>query len=255
MQREEFLQQLQLDYIHQHPELGALPLWTSLQAPEYFVLVTLNHGSFAAERLIPALQHLGYKRLSRHAMADRGLLVTQLAPADDGTWLVLAELQLGSLLRKTREALKILIEQTHPWDGQGQNLLCRGRPWPMPDWETFRQLEKMHPLAAWLAVMGPRLHHVGFDCDRLNSDLPTLDGLLNAAGIVASEDRYHGVLPVSTLLEYRFYPGCSRRLAFAGGDEHRLSLGGIALVQKCLSGSTTRSAQLLLPQHTRCVIG
>ena len=42
--------------------------------------------------------------------------------------------------------------------------------------------------------------------------------------------------------------------SFALGDEHRIATGGIALVQKSLSGTRERAAQLLLPHHTRCEI-
>ncbi|MFC3285367.1 DUF1338 domain-containing protein [Litchfieldella rifensis] len=254
MQRQEFLQQLWLDYIHQHPELGALRLWPLDSTPEYLALLTLNYGPFAADALVPTLQHFGYRPVDRYAMADRGLLVSLLAAPDDGAWLVLGELQLGTLTRQPRHYLETLIGQTPLEERRGQNLLARGRPWPMPDWNGFEQLRKAHPLAAWLSVMGPRLHHAGFDCERLGSDLLSLDRQMQQAGLIGNADRHHGVFPVSPLLNYRFYPTCSQRLPFAGGDEHRISLGGLALVQKCLPSNQERAAELLLPQHTRCEI-
>ena len=254
MQRQEFLQQLWLDYIHLHPEIGGLRLWPVGSEPEFLALLTLNHGPFAAAKLLPTLTQFGYRATERHAMADRGLLVSLYAPPDDGPWLVLGELQLGTLTREPREILQALVAQALQEDTRGQNLLARGRPWPMPDWDTFCLLQRAHPLAAWLAVMGPRLHHAGFDCERLGSDINTLDAELEQAGMDSSSDRHHGVFPVSALLNYRFYPTCSQRLAFAGGDEHRITLGGLALIQPCLPGKHDRSAQLLLPQHTRCEI-
>lgn len=254
MQREEFLQQLWLDYIHLHPELGALQLWSTGAPAEYLVLLTLNHGPFSAEALQPSLYHFGYRRVERYAMADRGLLVTLLAPPDDNAWLVLAEFQPGTLTREPRQRLEALVEQALPQDRRGQNLLCRGRPWPMPDWATYQRLKQAHPLAAWLAVMGPRLHHAGFDCERLGVDLNSLDRDMQQAGLTGSADRHHGVFPISPLLSYRFYPTCSRRLPFAEGDEHRIAMGGIALVQKCLPGNHERAVELLLPHHTRCEI-
>lgn len=254
MQRQEFLQQLWLDYIHRHPELGALRLWPLDSTPEYLALLTLNRGCFGADRLVHDLQRFGYRRVERYAMADRGLLASLLAPPDDGAWLVLGELQLGTLTRVPRERLEALIDQAHPQDCRGQDLFCRGRPWPMPDWGSFQLLERAHPLAAWLAVMGPRLHHVGFDCARLGSDLASLDRRLQQAGFDGDGDRHHGALPISTLLDYRYYPTCPQRLPFAGGDEHRVSLGGLALVQKSLPGNPERAAELLLPRHTRCQI-
>lgn len=254
MQRDEFLQQLWLDYIHLHPELGGLPLWTKDSSAEYLVLLTLNHGHFSAETLLPTLHHFGYRRVDSYAMADRGLLVTLLSPPDDGAWLVLAEFQPGTLTRVPRQRLEALIEQAHPQDCRGQNLLCRGRPWPMPDWATYQHLKQAHPLAAWLAVLGPRLHHAGFDCDRLGTDLNTLDRDMQLAGLIGSADRQHGIFPVSPLLSYRFYPTCSRRLPFAEGDEHRIAIGGVALVQKSLPSHHERAVELLLPYHTRCEI-
>ena len=254
MQREEFVQQLWLDYIHRHPELGAMRLWPMDAKAEYLVLLTLNHGPFSAGALLPSLSHFGYRHVERYAMADRGLLVTLLAPPDDGPWLVLGELQTGTLTREPRQHLEALVEQVHPQDCRGQNLLCRGRPWPMPDWVCYERLQQAHPLAAWLAVMGPRMHHAGFDCQRLGIELNTLDQGMQHAGLTGSADRYHGVVPVSVLLSYRFYPTCSRRLAFANGDEHRIAMGGIALVDKCFPGSHERAAELLLPQHTRCEV-
>ncbi|MEX2552781.1 MAG: DUF1338 domain-containing protein, partial [Actinomycetota bacterium] len=56
----------------------------------------------------------------------------------------------------------------------------------------------------------------------------------------------------SPLLDYCFYPTLSQRLPFAEGDEHRITLGGIALVQKQVSANQERTAELLLPHHTRC---
>ncbi|PMR74999.1 DUF1338 domain-containing protein [Billgrantia endophytica] len=254
MQREEFVQQLWLDYIHQHPDVGALRLWPIETPAEYLTLLTLNEPPFATANLVPTLGHLGYRPLQRYAMADRGLLVTLLAPPDEGPWLVLAELQLGTLSRQPREILAELVARTHPQDTRGKNLLCRGRPWPMPDWSSYQALYGAHPLAGWLAVTGPGMHHAGFDCERLGSDLTTLDAGLVQSGLAGSGDRHHGVFPVSPLLEYRFYPTSSRRLAFAAGDEHRIDLGGLALVQKCLSNDHERAVELLLPHHTRCEI-
>lgn len=49
MQREEFLQQLWLDYIHQHPDVGMLRLWPTDAPAEYLTLLTLNQPPFAAD--------------------------------------------------------------------------------------------------------------------------------------------------------------------------------------------------------------
>jgi hypothetical protein len=254
MQREEFLQQLWLDYIHHHPDVGMLRLWPTDAPVEYLTLLTVNQAPFAAQDLLPTLGHLGYRPVHRYAMADRGLLVSLLAPPDDGTWLVLAELQLGTLSREPRERLAELVSRTHPQDTRGKNLLCRGRPWAMPSWADYGMLHEAHPLAGWIAVMGPSMHHAGFDCERLGNSFEMLDDALSATGLAGSEDRHHSVFPVSPLLQYRFYPTCSRRLAFAEGDEHRICLGGLALIQKRLSSDHERAVELLLPHHTRCEI-
>ncbi|GAA5178555.1 MULTISPECIES: DUF1338 family protein [Halomonadaceae] len=254
MQCEEFLQQLWLDYVHLHPDLGSLDFKPSPKNAEYLVIVTLNHGPFSAEALLPTLRHFGYRCAGQYAMADRGVLITLLSPATPGPWLVLGELQPGTLTREPRRQLEALVNQAQHCDTRGQNLLCRGRPWPMPDWTTYQQLRQAHPLAAWLAALGPRLHHAGFDCDSLGHPLEALDQRLQQAGLIRSSDRQSGVFPVSALLDYRFYPACTRRLAFADGDEHRIALGGIAMVQKRLSNNHERAAELLLPEHTRCAI-
>ncbi|XKE43758.1 DUF1338 domain-containing protein [Halomonas organivorans] len=252
MQREEFVQQLWLDYVHQHPDIGALRLWPVESPPEYLALLTLNQPPWSMEALLPTLVRFGYRPVQRYAMADRGLLATLLAAPADGAWLVLAELQLGTLSRGPRETLRRLVAQAHPARARSQNLLCHGRPWPMPDWASYQALTAAHPLAGWLAVMGPRLHHPGFDCGRLGQDLGRLDDALRQAGLAGHADRHHGILPISPLLDYRFYPTQPRRLAFAQGDEHRVSLGGLALVQKQVSANQERAAELLLPHHTRC---
>lgn len=252
MQREEFLQQLWLDYIHRHPEVGMLRLWPIDAPTEYLTLLTLNLAPFAVEDLLPNMGHLGYRPVHRYAMADRGLLVTLLAPPDNGVWLILAELQLGTLSRQPCDTLQQLVEQTHYRDTRGKNLLCRGRPWPMPSWDEYSLLHAAHPLAGWISAMGPSVHHAGFDCARLGQDITTLDTALTTRGFKASEALQHAVFPVSPLLEYRFYPACSQRLPFAEGDEHRIPLGGLALLQKHLSGDHERAVELLLPHHTRC---
>ncbi|MGQ4879911.1 DUF1338 domain-containing protein [Billgrantia sp. LNSP4103-1] len=254
MQREEFLQQLWLDYVHHHPDVGMLRLWPTDAPVEYLTLITVNQSPFAALDLLPTLGHLGYRPVHRYAMADRGLLVSLLAPPDDGAWLVLAELQLGTLSREPRERLARLVSHAHPQDTRGKNLLCRGRPWAMPRWDDYVVLQDAHPLAGWISVMGPSVHHAGFDCERLGNSFEMLDDALAATGLAGSEDRHHGIFPVSPLLQYRFYPTCSRRLAFAEGDEHRICLGGLALLQKRLSSDHERAVELLLPHHTRCEI-
>ena len=253
MQREEFLQQLWLDYIHHHPEVGMLRLWPTDAPIEYLTLLTLNLAPFTVEELLPNLGHFGYRPVQRYAMADRGLLVTLLAPPDaGGTWLILGEFQLGTLSRQPRDTLQQLVSLTHHRDTRGKNLLCRGRPWPMPRWDEYTLLNEAHPLAGWISVMGPSVHHAGFDCERLGHDLAALDGALSASGFEASEAHQHGVFPVSPLLQYSFYPSCSQRLPFAEGDEHRICLGGLALLQKRLSSDYERAVELLLPHHTRC---
>ncbi|WP_163648730.1 DUF1338 family protein [Modicisalibacter sp. 'Wilcox'] len=254
MQREEFLQQLWLDYVHLNPDLAALDLWSRVPSAEYLAIVTLNHGPFSSEALLPTLAHFGYRRAGQYAMADRGVLVSCLTPDDDGAWLLLVELQPGALTREPRRQLEALIGAAHPADCRGQNLLCRGRPWPMPDWATYQQLLRAHPLAAWIAALGPRLHHAGLDCERLGQPLAGLDRQLRQAGLPGSDDRRHGLFPVSPLLDYRYYTAASRRLAFAEGDEHRIVPGGLALVQHSLPGPQERAAELLLPEHTRCEI-
>lgn len=254
MQRAEFVQQLWLDYVHQHPEVGGLRVWP-LDAPvEYLSLLTLNHGPFGMDALLPSLAHFGYRPRHRHAMADRGLLATLLSPPDNGPWLVLGELQLGTLSRRPRERLEALVAQAPPEDRRGHNLLCRGRPWPMPDWESYLALCQAHPLAGLLSINGPRMHHAGFDCERLGQPIEVLDGQLRQSGLSGSTDRHHGLFPVSPLLDYRFYPTGSRRLTFAQGDEHRVELGGLALVQKEVSANQERAVELLLPHHTRCEV-
>lgn len=252
MQREEFVQQLWLDYIHTHPDLGALRLWPLTIPAEYLTLVTLNHGPFSANALGAKLAHMGYRSVGHYAMADKGMLIHLLAPNDSGSWLILAELQLGTLAKVPREALTLLVTQSHPEDCKGHNLLCRGRPWPMPSWALYQQLQAAHPLAAWLAVMGPRLHHAGYDCTTLGNSLEVLDAQLNTAGMPSIDSQQNGVFPVSSMLLHRFYPAMPQKIAFGDGDEHRLCLGGLALIQKHLDDDHERVAEILLPFHTRC---
>ncbi|MDY7117233.1 DUF1338 family protein [Halomonas sp. SSL-5] len=252
MQREEFIQQLWLDFIHQHPEIGGLRLWP-LDAPvEYLALLTLNHRHHGMDALLPSLAHFGYRIRHRHAMADRGLLVNLLAPPGEGPWLAVAELQMGTLARRPRALLEGLVNQAPEAAHRGPNRLCRGRPWPMPDWESYQALHQAHPLAALLAVNGPRLHHVGYDCQYLDAPLEELHRGMEEAGFAGTADRHHGLFPISPLVDYRFYPTGSRRLPFAEGDEHRVETGGIALVQKSVSAHQERVVELLLPHHTRC---
>lgn len=252
MQRQEFIQQLWLDYIHTHPDLGALRLWPFNASAEYLTLVTLNHGPFTAHTLGAKLAHLGYRDVGHYAMADKGLLVHLFAPGDNGSWLVLAELQMGTLPKLPREALTKLVMQSHPADCKGQNLLCRGRPWPMPSWELYQLLATAHPLAAWLAVMGPRLHHAGFDCSSLGEALESIGNQLETAGMTSLPEQENGVFTVSPLLEHRFYLAMPQKTAFSDGDEHRLCLGGLALTQKHVGNDHERIAEILLPFHTRC---
>ncbi|QPL47938.1 DUF1338 family protein [Halomonas sp. A40-4] len=254
MHREEFIQQLWLDYIHTHPDIGALRLWPLSTPADYLTLVTLNHGGFSAQALSPSLAHMGYRHIGHYAMADKGLLIHLLAPAEGGSCLVLVELQTGTLSKSLREALLGLVQQTHPQDSKGQNLLCRGRPWPMPAWALYQKLHDEHPLAAWLAVMGPRLHHVGFDCEQLGSSMEAIDRQLLQSGLTHMVDQQNGVFSVSNLLVHRFYPATPQKMIFDQGDEHRLCLGGLAIVQRHLESNHERIAELLLPVHARCEI-
>jgi len=252
MQREEFIQQLWLDFVHQYPEIAGLRLWPLDAAVEYLALLTLNHRDHGMDALLPSLEHFGYRVRHRHAMADRGLLVNLLAPPAEGPWLAIAELQLGTLARRPRALLESLVNQASEAAHRGPNRLCRGRPWPMPDWDAYQALHQAHPLAALLAVNGPRLHRVGYDCQRLGAGLDELHRGMEEAGFAGTADRHHGLFPISPLVDYRFYPSGSRRLAFAAGDEHRVETGGIALVQRAVSANQERLVELLLPHHTRC---
>ncbi|MBE0464157.1 MAG: DUF1338 family protein [Halomonadaceae bacterium] len=254
MQRDEFIQQLWLDYIHMHPDIGALRLWPLSTMPEYLTLVTLNHGSFAASALNSRLAHMGYRHVDHYAMADKGLLIHLLAPNDNGSWLVLAELQLATLPKSPREALGVLINQSHPQDCVGHNLLCRGRPWPMPTWRLYQQIQHASPLAAWIAVMGPRLHHAGFDCEALGNSLTELNGQLATAGMPCLKESHNGVFSHSSLIDHYFYPTMPQKVTFSEGDEHRLCLGGLALTEKHIEAGHERIAQLLMPAHARCEI-
>ncbi|RAW08837.1 DUF1338 domain-containing protein [Halomonas elongata] len=253
MQREAFIQQLWLDYIHHQPDIGGLRLWSVTARAEYLTLLTLNHGPWAMDALLPLLAQCGYQPRHRYAMADRGLLVTLLATDDhDAPWLVLAELQLGTLQRRPRDRLRRLVDSA---DTSPASLPCGGRPWPMPSWDDYRTLAEAHPLAGWLAVMGTRVHHAGFDCGHLGDDIGHLDERLHQAGFAGDADRHRGVFPISPLLDYRFYATHSQRLPFADGDLHRVPLGGLALVQKQVSANQERCVELLLPHHTRCELG
>lgn len=250
MQREEFEQQLWLDYIHTHPELGGLALWHGTRA-DYLTLVTLDIGPFSAVELTRKLHRMGYSPSAQYAMADKGLMI-HLLRADDSSTLVLVELKLGTLCRAPREALKALVDQCHPQDCRGHNLLCRGRPWPMPSWSLYCTLEEEHPLAAWLSVMGPRVHHAGFDCRTLGEPIGVLDQALEGAGMPGHRHRYNGVFSVSKALEHRFYPAMPQRVAFSHGDQHRLCLGGLALAEPGGAASTMALCDELLPAHARC---
>ncbi|NYS60731.1 DUF1338 domain-containing protein [Vreelandella salicampi] len=251
-QREAFLQELWLDYVHTHPDIAALRLWPTDTPPAYFTLLTLNHGAYDISHLTPALTRLGYEAVSHYAMADKGLLVTLLAPENGGSWLVLAELQTGTLCKAPRDALIALMQQAPTTESETHTLFHQGRPWPMPTWRLYQTLYEAHPLAAWLSVMGPRLHHAGFDCQQLGVSLPTLDQQVREAGLIGGDSLQHGVFPVSNLLDHRFYLTTAQKTVFAEGDEHRVCLGGLALVQKHVSDGYEQVAELLLPHHTRC---
>ena len=254
MQREAFIQQLWLDYVHHQPDIGGLRLWPVTTRVEYLTLLTLSHGPWEMNALLPLLATHGYQPRHRYAMADRGLLVTLLATADhQAPSLVLAELQLGTLSRGPRERLRRLVDRAEA--RPSLTLPCGGRPWPMPSWDDYQALAQAHPLAGRLAVLGTRVHHTGFDCHDIGDDIDRLDAQLHQAGFFGDADRQHGVFPVSPLLDYRFYATHSQRLPFADGDLHRVPLGGLALVQKRVNANQERCAELLLPHHTRCELG
>ncbi|MDR5898219.1 DUF1338 domain-containing protein [Halomonas vilamensis] len=251
-QRDAFLQELWLDYVHTHPDIAALRLWPTDTPPAYFTLLTLNHGSYGTSYLTPALTRLGYIAVAHYAMADKGLLISLLAPENGESWLVLAELQTGTLCKAPRDALIDLMQQAPMTEGETHSVFHNGRPWPMPTWQLYQSLCAAHPLAAWLSVMGPRLHHAGFDCQQLGLSLSTLDQQFREAGVMGGESLQHGVFPVSNLLDHRFYLTTAQKTVFAEGDEHRICLGGLAIVQKHVSDAHEQVAELLLPHHTRC---
>ncbi|MGS2743903.1 DUF1338 domain-containing protein [Halomonas sp. LS-001] len=255
MQRKEFVQQLWLDYVHIHPDLGALPLWPTSVPAEYLTLLTMNVGQYSAKATAPLLAQMGYQPVGRYAMADKGLLIHIWAPDDDSSWLIVVELQMGALPKKPRENLIALIEQRSlKRTSEDVAPFCHGRPWPMPSWSLHEELIATHPLAAWLAVMGPRLHHAGFDCQSLGQPLHTIDQQLSESGVAHGCAEQNGIFPVSGLLEHRFYPTNAQKMVFSEGDEHRVSFGGLALVQKRVEHDHEPIACLLLPHHTRCEI-
>ena len=255
MQRKEFVQQLWLDYVHAHPDLGALQLWPTSAHAEYLTLLTMNVGQYSAKATAPLLTQMGYQQVACYAMADKGLLIRLWAPDDDGSWLIVVELQLGTLPKKPRENLIALVEQRPSMLKENDPVpFCHGRPWPMPSWALHEELFATHPLAAWLAAMGPRLHHAGFNCQSIGQPLLTIDQQLSEIGMTQGCAEQNGIFPVSTLLEHRFYPTNAQKMAFAEGDGHRVSFGGLALVQKRVEHGQEPIACLLLPHHTRCEI-
>lgn len=253
MQRNEFIQQCWLDYIHSHPDLGALTLTPRAEDAEYMTLMTLNADQFSARAISPALDSMGYQLVARYAMADKGLLIHLWSPQNSGCWLIIAELQLGTLPKRPREALTRLIHEGAP-PANNVELFCHGRPWPMPSWALHEKLLETHPLAAWLATMGPRLHHAGFNCQVLGQPLQAIDQQLGECGMARACAEQNGIFPVSSLLEHRFYPANAQKMVFADGDEHRVAFGGLALVQKRLEDNNDPIACQLLPYHTRCEV-
>lgn len=251
MQREEFERQLWLDYIHTHPDLGGLGLLPLDAKPDYLALLTLNHGPFSTARLTRTLKRMGYACATQYALADKGLLI-HLLGAPNSSWLVLVELQPAALRTTPRNALIELVEESHPRDCKGHNLLCRGRPWPMPSWQLYQQLLAEHPLAAWLAAMGPRLHHAGFNCQTLGEPIAALNEAFERKGMQCTKDQENGLFPVSSMLEHRFYHALPQKMVFRQGDEHRLCLGGLALAQKIPGQGASTLCEALLPAHTRC---
>ncbi|MCW4151819.1 DUF1338 domain-containing protein [Halomonas sp. 18H] len=253
MQGGTLIQALWRDYTDRQPDISALDLWSSATMAEYLTLLTPSLGPWSAKSLIPGLAEHGYTPRQRYAMPERGLLLTLLATdMPRQTWLVLAEFQVATLSRQPRDLLQRLIDSA---DGRPETLPVGGRPWSMPTWEDYQALHQADPLAAWLAVMGTRVHHPGFDCDRLDTSMKTLDNQLDQRGYTGHTDRLQGVFPVSPLLDYRFYPGHPQRLCFAHGERREVSLGGLALIQRRVTANRERSVELLLPHHALCELG
>ena len=126
----------------------------------------------------------------------------------------------------------------------------------MPDWRGLERLLEANPLAAWLSVMGPRLHHVGFNAEELGETLEAVcEGML-AYGMAPQTGRHHAVLPINPKLQYHYYPAHAQRMVFADGDEHMVVLGGIALLATApvttQQEGKQRPAEQLLPEHTLC---
>ncbi|MCA0973721.1 DUF1338 family protein [Halomonas denitrificans] len=249
-EQQRLVQQLRLDYIHQHPDVSALRLWPVDAPIENFTLVTLSQSPWNLASLLPMLEAHDYRPLHRYALPERGLLACLLGGVGDGPRIIIVELQTTRLSRAPRDALLSLVKQGHP---SALPLPGACRPWPMPDWSLYERLHAAHPLAAWLSVMGPRVHHVALDCQHLGRPLSQLDNAVRQQGLALGDDD-DLPLPMSAMVEHRFYPTCSRRLAFAHGDEHRVQLGGLLLLEKQASAGQERTADVMLPPHSRCEI-
>ncbi len=252
MQREEFIQQLWLDFIHQYPEIGGLRLWP-LDAPvEYLALLTLNHRHHGMDALLPALERFGYRIRHRHAMADRGLLVNLLAPPGDGPWLAVAELQMGTLARRPGGCSRSWSTRHPRLPIVAPTACAGGGPGRCPTGKTTRPCIRLIPWPPCSPSTGHACTMSATTCQHLEASLDDLHRGMEEAGFAGTADRHHGLFPISPLVDYRFYPSGSRRLPFAEGDEHRVETGGIALVQKSVSAHQERVVELLLPHHTRC---
>ncbi|WP_417329013.1 DUF1338 domain-containing protein [Halomonas cupida] len=241
-------QQLWLDFIHQHPEIGALRLWPVDTPLEYLVLATISQSPWSMAATLSRLAERGYRPTRHYALADRGLLVTLLAGDIHSPRLIVIELQTTRLSSPARAALQQL---TSGESSGSRTELGACRPWPMPDWATYQLLRNEHPLAGWLAAMGPRVHHVGYDCTQIGKSLAQLDSEMQEHGFMPASE-VDEMLPVSPLIEHRYYPNCSRRLAFADGDEHRITAGAIQLVRQAPGAGRERTADVLLPPYAWC---
>ncbi len=164
MKATQFFEALFQDYTRIAPQAGQI----LASVEERFGEVQNDHVAFRTFSLEPirgseledAFFDMGYTRHRPYAVPDKHLSAFSYVPRSaEDPLIFLSEFDVATLPPHLERWVENAISVVRDKNLSPMELLRCGRMWSMPDYQTYRELEKHSPYAAWLSVWGLCANH------------------------------------------------------------------------------------------------
>ena len=121
-----------------------------------------------------------YKFGKKHLFARHYEHITD----DEAPRVFISELILGNFSEMLQKTVREMLDSTVPGTLLDDNLIFKGRPWPIPRYDIYEKLKAESEYAAWLYVFGYRANHFTINVNALESfeNLESLNDYLKENG-------------------------------------------------------------------------